>query len=48
MERGNPRLNVKREFQAEEPQGKEYQSKHVGRLSRSSEEASVMEVERRA
>jgi hypothetical protein len=46
-ERGNPRLAVKREFQVEEPQEKEYQCKHGGGNVCSSVEASVMEVERR-
>ena len=48
MERGNLRADVKGEFQVEEPQETEYRCSHRGRLSRSSNEALVMRVERRA
>ena len=44
---GNLETNVKGEYQVEEPQDKEYQCSHRGRLNRSSEEISVMEMERR-
>ena len=47
MKHGNLRTNVKGEYQVEEPQDKEYQCSHRGRLNRSSEEVSVMEMERR-
>lgn len=46
--RGNLRANVKGEYQVEEPQDTEYQCSQRGRPSRSSEEVSVMEMERRA
>lgn len=47
-ERGNPRLDVKRGFQAEEPQEKSIDASMGADCSRSSEETSVMEGERRA
>ena len=46
--RGNLRVNVKGEYQVEEPQDIEYQCSQRGRPSHSSEEVSVMEMERRA
>ena len=47
MKHGNLRTNVKGEYQVEEPQDKEYQCSHRGRLNRSSDEVSVMGMERR-
>ena len=44
---GNLETNVKGEYQVEEPQDREYQSSTRGRLNRSSNEVSVMEMERR-
>jgi hypothetical protein len=48
MERGNPRTDVKGKTQTAETVRREYQCSHGDRLSRSSEEISVMEMERRA
>lgn len=47
MKHGNLRTNAKGEYQVEEPQDKEYQCSHRGRLNHSSDEVSVMEMERR-
>lgn len=47
MKRGNLRVNDKGVYQVGETIRLEYQCNHRGRLSRSSDEISVMEMERR-